>query len=172
AVKSPTAFRPMVRGRLVEGNGAPLDTARYGDTRAPRLAEREFNLSWSDMLPSGNRVVRGDFWKSGARGADAGMSLEDGIAEALGVKLGDMLTFDIAGNRVSAKVTSLRKVDWDSFRVNFFAIFPPGPPGDMPTTYISAFRAPDADGRWLTALVQRYPNILAIDVGEIMRQVQ
>ena len=167
-----TQFRPMVRGRLVELNGTPLDTTRYGDTRARRLAEREFNLSWSDTLPAANRVVKGAFWKGDARGADAGMSLEDGIAETLGVKLGDLLTFDVAGNRVSAKVTSLRKVDWDSFRVNFFAIFPPGPLDDMPTTYISAFRAPESDGRWLTALVQKHPNILAIDLGEIMRQVQ
>jgi len=173
ALHTKTQFRPMVRGRLVEVNGAPLDTARFGDTRARRLAEREFNLSWADALPSGNRVARGVFWTRDATAADAGMSLEDGIAEALGVKLGDTLTFDVAGSRVAAKVTSLRKVDWDSFRVNFFALFPPGPLDAMPTTYISAFRAPDtADGAWLTALVQKYPNILAIDIGEIMRQVQ
>ncbi|MEO5764919.1 MAG: FtsX-like permease family protein [Casimicrobiaceae bacterium] len=172
AFDTQTTFSPMVRGRLVERNGTPVDTARYGDTRARRLAEREFNLSWSDALPPGNRVVGGAFWKADARGADAGMSLEDGIADSLGVKLGDLLTFDVAGTRVSAKVTSLRKVDWDSFRVNFFAIFPPGPLDDMPTTYISAFRASGTDGRWLTALVQKYPNILAIDIGEIMRQVQ
>ncbi|MEP7276615.1 MAG: FtsX-like permease family protein [Betaproteobacteria bacterium] len=172
AFDTQTTFSPMVRGRLVERNGTPVDTARYGDTRARRLAEREFNLSWSDTLPPGNRVVGGAFWKADARGADAGMSLEDGIADSLGVKLGDLLTFDVAGTRVSAKVTSLRKVDWDSFRVNFFAIFPPGPLDDMPTTYISAFRASGTDGRWLTALVQKYPNILAIDIGEIMRQVQ
>jgi putative ABC transport system permease protein len=100
------------------------------------------------------------------------MSLEEGIAETLGVRLADSLTFDIAGSRVTAKVTSLRKVDWDSFRVNFFALFPPGPLDAMPATYISAFRAPETNNAWLPALVQKYPNILVIDIGEIVRQVQ
>ncbi|MFO1302524.1 MAG: FtsX-like permease family protein [Burkholderiales bacterium] len=169
---SDVAFRPMVRGRLVEVNGAALDTTRYSDTRARRLAEREFNLSWAQELPKGNRVSTGTFWTAHTPADDAGMSLEDGIAETLGVKLGDTLTFDIAGNKVSAKVTSLRKVDWDSFRVNFFALFPPGPLDAMPATYIAAFRAPDTNGTWLAPLVQKHPNILAIDIGEIVRQVQ
>ena len=165
-------FRPMVRGRLVELNGAALDTTRFADTRARRLAEREFNLSWARDLPKGNRVSSGTFWVAQTPADEAGMSLEDGIAETLGVKLGDSLTFDIAGNKVSARVTSLRKVDWDSFRVNFFALFPPGPLDPMPATYIAAFRAPDTNGAWLAPLVQKHPNILAIDIGEIVRQVQ
>jgi putative ABC transport system permease protein len=172
ALKAKTSFRPMVRGRLVEVNGQRLDTTRYADTRARRLAEREFNLSWTDRLPAGNRVVSGSFWPPVARGVDAGISLEDGIAETLGVKLGDALTFDVGGNRVTAKVSSLRKVDWDSFRVNFFALFAPGPLDAMPTTYISAFRAPEGNNGWQSPLIQKYPNILAIDLGEIVRQVQ
>ena len=172
SLKTDMAFRPMVRGRLVEVNGQKLDTTRYADTRARRLAEREFNLSWTDALPNGNRIVAGQFWQRAARGANAGISLEDGIAQTLGVKLGDALTFDVGGNRVTAKVTSLRKVDWDSFRVNFFALFAPGALDDMPTTYIAAFRAPDSGGAWLSSLIRKYPNILAIDVGEILRQVQ
>ena len=165
-------FRPMVRGRLVAVNDAALDTKKFGDIRARRLAEREFNLSWTDALPKANRVTSGTFWTPATAAADAGMSLEEGIAETLGVKLGDALTFDIAGSKVTAKVTSLRKVDWDSFRVNFFALFPPGPLDAMPATYISAFRAPDSNNAWLPALVQKYPNILVIDIGEIVRQVQ
>ncbi len=172
SVGADVAFRPMVRGRLVERNGAALDTTQYKDTRARRLAEREFNLSWTDALPKGNRVSSGTFWTPQTPAADAGMSLEDGIAETLGVKLGDTLTFDIAGNKVSARVTSFRKVDWDSFRVNFFALFPPGPLDEMPATYIAAFRAPDNGNAWLAPLVQKNPNILAIDIGEIVRQVQ
>jgi putative ABC transport system permease protein len=172
AIGAGADFRPMVRGRLVQVNGADVDTSRFSDSRARRLAEREFNLSWTDALPKGNKVAQGAFWTPGTTADAAGMSLEDGIAETLGVKLGDTLTFDIAGNRVTAKVTSLRKVDWDSFRVNFFALFPPGPLDAMPATYIAAFRAPEGNGTWLGPLVQRNPNILAIDVGDLVRQVQ
>ena len=165
-------FKPMVRGRLVEVNGAPLDAARYTDTRARRLAEREFNLSWTDTIPEGNQVVQGRFWPAQARGTGAGISLEEGIAHTLGVKVGDRLTFDAGGVRVSAAVTSTRKVNWDSFRVNFFALFAPGALIDLPATYIAAFRAPDNDSAWLSGLVQEYPNILSIDVAEILREVQ
>ena len=165
-------FKPMVRGRLVALNGAPLDTSRYADTRTRRLAEREFNLSWTDRLPAGNRVVGGRFWAPDEHGAQAGISLEEGIAQRLGVKLGDRLTFDAGGIRIDAPVTSLRKVDWDSFRVNFFALFAPGALDQLPATYIAAFRAPDGDVAWLSGLVQRYPNILSIDVAEILAQVQ
>lgn len=164
-------FKPMVRGRLVEVNGAPLDARRYDDPRARRLAAREFNLSWSDRLPTGNRVVKGRFFAPDARGAAAGISLEDGIANTLGVHVGDRLTFDAGGMRVTAPVTSLRKVDWDSFRVNFFALFAPGALDALPATYIAAFRAPEGDTSWLSGLVKRYPNILAIDVAEILAQI-
>ncbi len=165
-------FKPMVRGRLVEVNGAPLDTSRYTDRRARRLAEREFNLSWTDRLPIGNRVVQGRFWSPQAQGATAGISLEEGIAQTLGVKVGDRLTFDAGGIRVTAPVTSTRKVNWDSFRVNFFALFAPGALDELPATYIAAFRAPEGDTSWLSGLVQRDPNILSIDVAEILRQIQ
>ena len=171
-VNASPKFKPMVRGRLVELNGRPLDTQQYAEPRARRLAEREFNLSWNDQLPEGNRVTRGKFWSPESRGAEAGISLEEGIANTLGVKLGDRLTFDSGGLRVTAPITSLRKVDWDSFRVNFFALFAPGALDDLPATYIAGFRAPDGNTAWLTGLVQRYPNILSIDVAEILHQIQ
>lgn len=165
-------LRPMVRGRLVEVNGAPFDPARLADERARHLGEREFNLSWTDALPVGNRVVAGQWWKRGETGAAAGASLEEGIAHTLAIKVGDTLTYDIVGTQVSTKVTSLRKVDWDSFRVNFFALFAPGVLDALPRTYITAVRADSGNASWLTTLVRTYPNVLAIDVGEILRQVQ
>jgi putative ABC transport system permease protein len=165
-------FSPMVRGRLVAVNDAAVDTSKFADIRARRLAEREFNLSWTDTLPEGNRIAQGEFWKPGVTGNAAGMSLEEGIAESLGVKLGDTLTFDVAGTPATARVTSLRKVDWNSFRVNFFALFPPGPLDAMPATYIAAFRAPAGNNAWISPLLRKNPNILAIDIGEILRQVQ
>jgi len=173
ATGSDTTLYPMVRGRLVETNGTRLDTAQYADARARRLAEREFNLSWSADLPTTNRIAAGE-WFGNATGPSAGVSMEVGIAESLNLKLGDRLTFDIAGTPVTAAITSLRKVDWDSFRPNFFTLFAPGVLESMPQTYLGAVRLPEGaqSGAWLSALVQRYPNVLVIDVGEIMRQVQ
>jgi len=158
---------------LVEVNGVRLDTAQYDDPRSRRLAEREFNLSWTSDLPTTNRIVKGT-WFGTATGAAAGISMEQGIASSLKLKLGDTITYDIAGTPVTATISSLRKVDWDSFRPNFFTLFAPGVLESMPQTYLGAARIPEgaqADA-WLTALVQQFPNVLAIDVGEIMRQVQ
>jgi putative ABC transport system permease protein len=173
ATGSATTLYPMIRGRLVEVNGTRLDTAQYADARARRLAEREFNLSFASDLPKTNRIVSGK-WFDGATGPVAGISMEQGIAESLRLKLGDALTFDIAGIPVTATIRSLRKVDWDSFRPNFFTLFAPGVLESMPQTYLGAVRLPEGpqSAAWLAALVQQYPNVLAIDVGEIMRQVQ
>jgi putative ABC transport system permease protein len=164
---------PMIRGRLVAVNGEPLDTARFTEPRARRLAEREFNLSYATELPSTNRVSAGRFWGADA-GPGAGLSMEDGIAESLQLRLGDALTWDIAGATVTAKITSLRKVDWDSFRPNFFTLFPPGALEGMPTSYLGAVRIPESaqGGAWLTGLLAQFPNVLAIDVGEVIAQVQ
>ena len=168
-----TPLYPMIRGRLVEVNGKRLDTAQYADTRSRRLAEREFNLSFASDLPKSNRIVAGK-WFDGATGAEAGISMEQGIAESLRLKVGDKLTFDIAGTPATAAITSLRKVEWDSFRPNFFTLFAPGVLESMPQTYLGAVRLPEGQkaAAWLSALVQEYPNVLAIDVGEILRQVQ
>jgi putative ABC transport system permease protein len=124
-------------------------------------------------MPGTNRLAEGK-WFDGATGVAAGISMERGIAESLKLKLGDTLTYDIAGIPVTARITSLRKVDWDSFRPNFFTLFAPGVLETMPQTYLGAARLPEGaqSAAWLSALVQQYPNVLAIDVGEIMRQVQ
>lgn len=164
---------PMIRGRLVQVNGAPLDRSRLGDERARRLAEREFNLSWATELPRSNQLVAGEWWGD-ARGVAAGISLEDGIATTLGLKIGDELRYDVAGTPVTARITSLRKVAWDSFRPNFFALFAPGVLEAMPTTYLGAVMVPAAAeaAGWLPVMLRDYPNVLAIDVGEVIRQVQ
>ncbi len=163
------AFSPMIRGRLVAINGRPVSAADYPAERARRLVEREFNLSWAAALPPGNHVVAGKWWDAAARDS---FSLEDGIAETLAIKLGDELTYDVAGQRVSAKVSNLRKVDWDSFKVNFFALATPGILEPLPQSFITAFRLPDGQEAKMTELVRAFPNVLLIDVAEIMRQVQ
>ena len=162
------ALMPMVRGRLVAINDKRLELDKLETEKARRLADREFNLSWSADLPYGNRIMHGRWWSPGESN---GFSLEQGIADTLGIKVGDTVTYDIVGNPVKATVTSLRKVDWDSFRVNFFALFPPGVIDAMPRSYIAAIRADSTNNPWLAPLVRDYPNVLVIDVGELIRQV-
>jgi len=161
---------PMIRGRLVAVDGRPVTSASYGDERAARLVEREFNLSHDATLPPTNQVVAGR-WTPDEAGA---ISLEEGLATTLGLKIGDQLTFDIAGQTMQARVTSLRRVDWGSFRVNFFAMFPVAALPGLPVTYISAFRAPDASRApgFDNALTRQFPNITDVDVSASLAQVQ
>ena len=158
---------PMIRGRLVAINDRPVRPDDYADERAARLVEREFNLSHGAVLPVHNEVVAGR-WTPDEPG---GLSVEEGLAQSLGVRLGDRLTFDIAGQPRSARITSLRKVDWGSFRVNFFVIFPNAVLDDVPATYISAFRAPATPG-FDAALSREFPNITNVDVSASIGQVQ
>ena len=83
------------------------------------MVEREFNLSYMDRMPAWNSLVSGKWWAEGGRDE---LSVEEGIAKTLGIKLGDALTYDVAGSRFTARVSNLRKVQWDSMKVNFFAI--------------------------------------------------
>jgi putative ABC transport system permease protein len=158
---------PMIRGRLVAINGRPVKAEQFDTERAQRLAEREFNLSHAGELPAHNQVVGGR-WT--ADEADA-LSVEEGLALELGLKLGDRLAFDIAGIPVEGRITSLRKVDWGSMRVNFFVLFPRAAMTDVPLSYISAFKAPAVAG-FDNRLSRDYPNITNIDVSASIAQVQ
>jgi putative ABC transport system permease protein len=158
---------PMIRGRLVAVNGKKSSPEQYEDARAQRLVEREFNLSHAAQLPPHNPVVAGA-WR--ANEADA-LSVEEGLANSLGLKVGDSMTFDIAGQKVEGRITSLRKVDWSSMRVNFFVMFPRAEMQDVPVTYISAFRAPATPG-FDNALSREFPNITNVDVSASIGQIQ
>ncbi|EXU79843.1 ABC transporter permease [Comamonas aquatica DA1877] len=158
---------PMIRGRLVEVNGQAVRPENYTDDRAQRMLDREFNLSNALAMPDKNTVTAGQ-WVAGE--AD-GASVEDGIAQTLGLHLGDTLVFDIGGVRHSARLTSLRKVDWGSMRANFFIMFPVASVPDVPTTYMAAYRAP-AQAGFDNALLRQFPNITNVDLDSTIAQVQ
>lgn len=166
----PATF-PMVRGRLIKINGRHVSSADYSDDRARRLIDREFNLSWAERMQADNRIVAGQWWTD-ATSRNAQLSVEEGIAASLGIVLGDKLTYDIAGNTVTASVTSLRKVDWDSFNVNFFVVSPPGFLDHQPVSYITNFYLPPGNTELLNSLIRQFPNFLLIDVAQVMAQVQ
>lgn len=164
------AIQPMVKGRLIAVNDRPLDVSRYDD-RARRLAEREFNLSWSAGMQVDNRIVAGRWWRADEAGQPQ-LSLEQGIAEALGLHLGDWLTYDIGGNAVRLQITSLRKVEWDSMRANFFAITPTGVLERFSASYITSFYLQPQQENTLNRLVRAFPNVTVINVAAIMTQVR
>jgi putative ABC transport system permease protein len=159
---------PMVRGRIVALNGAKLSEADYADERARRLVEREFNLSYMTELPAHNAIAAGR-WLDPAK---AEVSVEQGIAERLGWKLGDELTFAVGAERFSARITSLRRLRWDSMKVNFFVIAPPKLLERFPASFISAFRVDPGQSRVVSELAARFPNVTALDVGAMLRQAQ
>jgi len=161
-------LEPMVRARLVAVNGRPVSADDFEEARAKRLVEREFNLSYAEALPGHNQIAAGRWFARGARE----LSAEQGIAERLGWKLGDELTFSVGGERVSAPLTSLRRLRWDSMKVNFFVIASPPLLEGLPTSFISAFRAaPGAEGA-LNELTRRFPNLTLVDVSAALRQAQ
>jgi putative ABC transport system permease protein len=165
---------PMIRGRLTAINGSPVTGDDFADERAARLVEREFNLSHSPVNPLHNQVVAGRYLAD----EPDGLSMELGLARDLGLRLGDSVTFDIAGTLVTRRITSLRQVDWGSMRVNFFVLFPDTSMDELPITFISAYQAPrdPATGQTVAGFDNRlsrdFPNVTNVDVSASVAQVQ
>ena len=176
----PERMLPMVRGRLIAINGEVLPRAdsskrpakaqRLGG-RGGNLADREQNLTWSNELGDDNHIIAGRWWGT----ADAGkplVSLASEFQESLGLKLGDRLQFDVAGESLEVSVASFRKVKWDSFRPNFFIVFPPGLLDGAAGSYMTSARyEPRAAGE-LAALVQRFPSVSIFNIGDLLTQVR
>lgn len=159
---------PMIRGRLIAVNGSEINEDSYQEDRARRLVSREFNLSTMRDVPRENNIVKGRWYDDTKPEA----SVEEGLAKALGLKLDDVLTFDIAGEKVNSTVTSLRKLDWSSMRVNFFVILNPSLMAGTPQTWITAFHLPEENRVIPETLARDYPNLSVIDIGNIVRQIQ
>ena len=169
APAAPALF-PIVRGRLTAINDQPIDLSRVTEVTARRLVDREFNLSFTADLPASNEVSEGS-WFGAEDLAHGALSVEEGIARTLGVKRGDRLTWSVAGSTFSAPVTNIRRLAWDSMRVNFFVITTPGLLQNLPASYITSFYLPPGNDEWVGRLVQAFPNLTVIDTGMIIGQV-
>jgi putative ABC transport system permease protein len=159
---------PMIRARLVAINDQAVESQRLDNERARRLVEREFNISYMAQIQSHNRLVAGRWLNPDA----AEVSVETGLMQTLGLRVGDRLTFDIAGETVALAVVGTRKVAWDSLHVNFFVVASPAALQNRPQTWITAFHLPAQQERLTKALVQEFPNLTVFDMGAIVRQVQ
>ena len=161
----------MVRARLVAINQKKVTAESYDNERAKRLVSREFNLSWAANMQADNKLLEGQWWKV----EDAGkpyVSLEQELAQNLNIRLGDTLSYDVAGTPLTLKVTSIRKVEWDSMRANFFAVTPPQTIDHLPASYMTAFYLPPKQAAFVQQLVSTFPNLTVIDVAALMEQVR
>ncbi|MGS2724413.1 ABC transporter permease [Porticoccus sp. GXU_MW_L64] len=156
-----TELYPIVRGRLLWDN-----KRNHDDGDAPN---RELNFTWLEQPPENNKIVAGE-WRS--RSPQPQVSVEQGLAERLGIQLGDSLTVDIAGTEVSATVASLRAVNWQSFTPNFYMIFQPGTLQEFSAYYLTSFRLPPGQESLLVEMLQEFPSISLIEVDAIIRQAR
>lgn len=163
-----TQLFPMIRGRLIQINNVPVTGQTYIEDNAKRLVDREFNLSTMRDIPPQNQIVAGHWYDDTKPEA----SVEEGLAKTLHLKLGDKLLFDISGQQVESTITSIRKLEWGSMRVNFFVILNPRLIADMPQTWITAFYLPAPKYGFVNELTRDFPNLTVIDVGSVLKQIQ
>ncbi len=164
-------LHPMIRGRLIKINDNIVNPNAYKDPRANRLATREFNLSYADKMQTDNRLVTGDWWSLDENSKNY-FSVEEGIAETLGINMGDQLTYSIAGQDIIGEVINLRWVEWDSFNVNFFVVSNTAALNTYPSTFISSLFIPETKRSVLTDLVKQYPSVTVFDIDAILTQVR
>ena len=160
---------PMVRGRLTELNGKPVKEAVTKDERVGAL-NRELNLTWMEELPEDNGIVAGQWFTNGQTD---GVSIEAELAGKLGVEVGDELGFTIGSEKISETVTSVRTVQWDSMKPNFYMAFPPGGGlEDMPATWITAFYLPAYLKSQLNDFSRRFPTVSVLEIDHVIERIQ
>ena len=167
-----SGMHATTRARLLQIDGKAVAADDFINPRAQRLAAREYSLGFSRDMQRDNRIQAGAWWDTDAAAAQPAFSVEQGLADSLGIRVGDTLTFDVAGQQVTAPVTSLRSVAWDSFNVNFFVAGSPALIDGLPVTYLSSMHL-DASSEGLTVeLAQRFPAVSVLDVRPILGQVR
>jgi putative ABC transport system permease protein len=168
---TPPELVPMVRARLTQINGTPVSELSISNERGKDFLEREANLTWAQNMQRDNKIVAGEWWREGDGGGPR-VSVEIELANSLGLKVGDDLTYNVAGEIIDAKVTSFRSVQWDSFRPNFFMVFSPGTLDDSSGTYITSVHIPQNQRPILLDFTREFPEVTAIDLEAILTQVR
>jgi putative ABC transport system permease protein len=162
---------PMIRARMIAINGRPIDEVVAGNDRAQGFAEREQNLSWAEQPQLDNRIVAGRWWDESDRGKPY-VSVATEYQEDLGLELGDLLAFDVAGEAIEAEVLSFREVEWDTFRPNFFLVFSPGTLEGLAGTWLTSLKLDVEQRQMLAELVRRFPSVSVFDIDAILAQVR
>ncbi|MCK9608234.1 MAG: ABC transporter permease [Methylomonas sp.] len=162
-----SAFYPVVRGRLVEINAEAVQKRVSKDSQGEAAIHRELSLTWAPSLPEDNVITAGEAWSVDQAGW---VSVEQKLADNLGIKVGDNLLFTVGSAQVKARVANLRSLQWDTMKPNFYMIFSPGTLNDFPFTYLTSFYLPDAQKNLLNQLLKTFPAITVLEVDQILKQ--
>ena len=160
---------PMVRGRLTTKNGEPIASTLPPESRDSNTLRRELNLTWTATLPANNAVLAGH-WHGQRR--DAAISVESGMAERLDLAVGDTLGFQIGDQTLSARITSIRSVKWDSMQPNFFVIFAPGQLDALPAASIASVYVPADKTGMLPGFVKSFPGVTVLALDKLIANIE
>ena len=169
----PEPLYPMIQGRLIMINGEPVKKVVSKESSGERATQRDLSLTWAAEMPSDNRLIDGQWWPA-AISADSApqVSVESKLANNLQVDVGDLLTFNVGGHELEARISSLREVDWGNLKPNFYMIFSPGSLSGLPTTYLTSFYLPPQSERELVALSRSFPAVTLLQVDAILAQLR
>jgi putative ABC transport system permease protein len=167
---------PVLRARVVGVKGRDLTLDNYEQVRGRSGLSREFTVTYRPALESNEQVIAGEWWKEGAPTSGPEVSIEEGFLRSSRINVGDEMSFDVLGRTITARVASIRRVDWQDFRAGgFMFVFRPGVLDGAPHTFIASFKGPtdaDARARMQAGLVTRYPNVSVIDLREVLQTIQ
>jgi putative ABC transport system permease protein len=163
-------FVPLVRARMTTINGQDVTQMTFEDPQGENWARRDANLSWAESLQEDNRIIEGEFWNGSPERPE--VSVEADFGSELSLALGDELGFDVAGERVTATVTSFRTVEWDTFRPNFFMVLSPGVLDGYPATFITSLHVGENQRGAVLELMRAFPSVTAIDLDAVLGQVR
>ena len=168
-IKAPP-FTPLVRARMTLLNGKDISQLTFEDPQGETWARREANLSYLDTMQAGNQLIEGAWWQLDSDIHE--VSVEQDFARQMGLKLGDVVTFNVAGETVAATVTSFRSVEWDTFQPNFFMVFSPVALRDLPATFITSLYVDDSSAAVMIDLMRAFPSVTAIDLDAMLGQIR
>ena len=156
----------MVRARLTELNGESLSGRRFRGNGG--WLTRDANLTWAEALDASNVVVEGEWWAPDT--ARAEISVEENIVQGLELELGDTLSFDVGGIPLTAELTSVRRVEWDSLSPNFMLVLNPAALEDYPASFLASVYAPER--AVMVELARRYPSVMVVDLDSVLDQIR
>jgi putative ABC transport system permease protein len=172
----PPKMVPVLRARVTAVRGRDVNLENYSDVRGRGSLAREYTITYRDNLESNERILQGRFWKPEDPAQGNEVSIEESIHERFRINLGDEMRFDVLGRPITARVTSVRHVEWGDARSGgFMFVFRPGVLVNAPHTMVGFAKGPDdptARANLQFDVVSRYPNISVIDGRDVIARIE